>query len=43
VTISDYEEAMTIVDAFMNPNRVDFRKEFLVETFKEVDGEALSY
>jgi DNA gyrase subunit B len=43
VTITDYDEAMSIVDAFMNPNRVDFRKEFLVETFKEVDGEALSY
>lgn len=43
ITIEDVEDAKNTITNFMSSNRVDFRKEFLLNMFDVVDKEALSY
>lgn len=41
ITLTDVEDAMNTVANFMSPNRVDFRKEFLVNMLEVADKESL--
>ena len=43
VTADDVEEAKTVVNVFMHPKEVDFRKEFLLESFGSVSAEDMTY
>jgi DNA gyrase subunit B len=43
IKVDNVDEAKEVVMNFMNSNRVDFRKKFLLDMFDNIDKEALSY